>query len=279
MVESSGNQEVRDVSGSGRLEGKVAIITGAARGTGAETAKHFVREGAIVWIADLLDDQGEGVAKELGDQARFVHMDVTAEADWSRVVEDVLARDDRINVLVNNAALCHLAPLVETTAAHFERLIRVNQIGPFLGIRAVFEPMKAQGGGSIVNLSSVDGVSAKNGVVAYASTKWALRGITKVAALELGRYGIRVNAVCPEAGGPEMVRPFMPEGVDPEVAMQFQWPILHSNRDRSIEDRLQDIAYLVTYLASDESRSCTGGDFVIDGGNSAGRLLKAGPRS
>ena len=262
-----------------RLEDKVAIVTGAARGTGAEIARHFVREGAKVWIADLLDDQADKLAAELGESARAIHLDVTDEAEWSQVVEEVTARDGGVDVLVNNAAILKLAPLVETTGADFERLIRVNQIGPFLGIRAVLEPMKELGGGSIVNIASVDGFSAKNGVVAYASTKWALRGITKVAAIELGRYGVRVNAVCPEAGGPEMVRPFLPEGVDPEVAMQFQWPILYSNRDRSIEDRLQDIAYLVTYLASDESRSCTGGDFVIDGGHSAGRLLKAGPRS
>ena len=106
-----------------------------------------------------------------------------------------------------------------------------------------------------------------------------LRGITKVAAVELGRYGVRVNAVCPEAGGPEMVRPYLPEGLDPELAMSFQWPILHTQRDRSVEERLEDIALLVTYLASDESRSCTGGDFVIDGGHSAGRLVKGGPTS
>jgi len=264
---------------SGRLEGKIAIVTGAARGTGAEIARSFVREGAIVWIADVLDDLAGELAAELGESARAIHLDVTEEAGWARAVEEVTGRDGQVDVLVNNAALLKLAPLVETTAADFERLIRVNQIGPFLGIRAVLEPMKALGGGSIVNIASVDGFSAKNGVVAYASTKWALRGITKVSAIELGRYGIRVNAVCPEAGGPEMVRPYLPEGVDPELAMQFQWPILHSNRDRTIEERLQDIAYLVIYLASDESRSCTGGDFVIDGGHSAGRLLKAGPRS
>ncbi|MGI9590735.1 MAG: SDR family NAD(P)-dependent oxidoreductase [Myxococcota bacterium] len=264
---------------SGRLENKVAIVTGAARGTGAEIARHFVREGAKVWIADLLDDLAGKLAAELGESARAIHLDVTDEAEWARVVEEVTGRDGRIDVLVNNAAILKLASLVETTGADFERLIRVNQIGPFLGIRAVLEPMKEVGGGSIVNIASVDGFSAKNGVIAYASTKWALRGITKVAAIELGRYGVRVNAVCPEAGGPEMVRPFLPEGVEPEVAMQFQWPILHSNRDRTIEDRLHDIAYLVTYLASDESQTCTGGDFVIDGGHSAGRLLKAGPRS
>jgi 3alpha(or 20beta)-hydroxysteroid dehydrogenase len=262
-----------------RLEGKVALITGAARGTGEATAHAFAREGATVWIADLLDEAGEKVASELGEQGRYVHLDVSEEAQWHGAVEQVLARDERLDVLVNNAALLHLGSILDTTAADFQRLVAVNQIGPFLGIRAVFDAMKAQGGGSIVNLSSVDGVNPKNGVIAYASTKFALRGITKVAAVELGRYGIRVNAVCPEAGGPEMVRPYLPEGLDPEVAMQFQWPILHSQRDRSIADRLDDIAHLVVYLASDESLSCTGGDFVIDGGHSAGRLLKAGPKA
>jgi 3alpha(or 20beta)-hydroxysteroid dehydrogenase len=267
------------VGRSGRLEGKIAIITGAARGTGAEIARHFVREGAMVWIADLLDDLAGKLAAELGESARAAHLDVADEASWRQAVEEVTGRDGRVDVLVNNAGILKLAPLVETTAADFERLVRVNQIGPFLGIRAVIPSMQEIGGGSIVNIASVDGFSAKNGVVAYASTKWALRGITKVSAIELGRYGIRVNAVCPEAGGPEMVRPFLPEGIDPELAMQYQWPILHTNRDRTIEDRLQDIAYLVTYLASDESLTCTGSDFVIDGGHSAGRLLKAGPRS
>ncbi len=262
-----------------RLEGKVAIVTGAARGTGAVIARTLVREGARVWIADVLEEPGEKTAAELGESARFLRLDVTDEGAWAEAVRDVLDRDERVDVLVNNAAILHLGSLVETTGADFERLVKVNQIGPFLGIRAVFEAMKAQGGGSIVNISSVDGFNPKNGVVAYASTKFGLRGITKVAAVELGRYGIRVNAVCPEAGGPEMVRPYLPEGVDPDLAMSFQWPILHTQRDRTVEERLEDIAHLVTYLASDESRSCTGGDFVIDGGHSAARLLKGGPTS
>ncbi len=182
---------------AGRLEGKVALITGSARGTGAETARVFAEEGATVWVADLLDDLGQEVAAELGARGRYQPLDVTSEAAWASAIEAIVARDSRIDVLVNNAAVLHLGPLVETTVADFERLIRVNQIGPFLGIRAVFEAMKQQGGGSIVNISSVDGYSAKNGVAAYASTKWALRGLTRVSAIELGRYGIRVNAVCP----------------------------------------------------------------------------------
>jgi 3alpha(or 20beta)-hydroxysteroid dehydrogenase len=264
---------------AGRLDGKVAIITGAARGTGAETARVFAEEGATVWVADLLDDLGKQVAGELGERGRYVHLDVTSEESWSEVIAELLARDGRVDVLVNNAAVLHLGPLVTTTAADFERLVRVNQIGPFLGIRAVFEAMKAQGGGSIVNISSVDGYSAKNGVGAYASTKWAVRGLTRVSAIELGRYGIRVNAVCPEAGGPEMIRPYLPDGVDPEVAMAHAWPILHTQRDRTIRDRLRDIAEIIVYLGSDAGMSATGADFVIDGGHSAGRLLELGPRS
>ena len=216
---------------------------------------------------------------ELGEAAKFVRLDVTEEASWAAAVAQIVAESQRLDVLVNNAGILRLAPLVETTAEDFEKLTRVNQIGPFLGIRAVFETMKEQGQGSIVNIASVDGFGVKNGVVAYASSKWGLRAVSKVAAIELGRYGIRVNAVCPEAGGPEMVRPYLPEGVDPELAMQFQWPILHTQRDRTISDRLRDIAYMVVFLASDESASCTGADFVVDGGNTAGRLLKMGPRS
>ncbi|MEM7411146.1 MAG: SDR family NAD(P)-dependent oxidoreductase [Myxococcota bacterium] len=260
-----------------RLKGKVAVITGAARGTGAEMARAFVREGARVWIADVLEDEGQRIADELGEAARFVALDVTSEAAWQEAVAAVTARDGGLHVLVNNAAILRLASFVETSGADFEALMKVNQLGPFLGMQAVFPAMQGHGAGSIINLCSVDGVSVKNGVSAYASTKWGLRGLSKVAAVEFGKYGVRVNTICPEAGGPEMVRPYLPEGVDPELAMSFQWPILASNRDRTIQERLGDIAHLAIFLASDESLSCTGGDFVIDGGHSAGRLLKGGP--
>ena len=261
----------------GRLDGKVAIITGAARGTGEATARAFVREGATVWIADLLVAEGAAVARDLGDAGRFVHHDVTSEESWQNVVEQVTGRDGRIDVLVNNAAILHLGTLLDTTADDFRRLNEVNQIGPFLGIRAVYETMRAQEGGSIVNIASIDGFHPKNSVIAYASSKFALRAITKVSAIELGQFGIRVNSVCPESGGPGMVGSVLPEGVDVESIMSapWQWPILKSERKRSFEDRLGDIANLVVFLASDESASCTGGDYLIDGGHSAGRLVKA----
>jgi 3alpha(or 20beta)-hydroxysteroid dehydrogenase len=163
---------------------------------------------------------------------------------------------------------------VETRPEDFLRVVRVNQLGTFLGVRAVIEPMKAAGGGSIVNVSSVDGLRGQNGVVAYASTKWAVRGITRVAALELGRFGIRVNAVCPEAGSPHMVAPYMPAGVDAEKVLPHMQPALAYQRKRPLAELLDDVASVILFLASDESRSCTGSDFPCEGGNTAGRIVK-----
>lgn len=264
---------------TGRLEGKVAIVTGAARGTGEQIARVFAEEGATVWVTDVLEAEGRAVADSLGDPGRFQALDVRDAGAWDRVVEAVLERDGRIDALVNNAAVLHFGALVATTPEDFERVVAVNQIGPFLGMRAVFGAMKTAGRGSIVNVSSVDGVTSQNGVAAYASTKWGLRGLSKVAALELGPHGIRVNTVCPEAGGPDMTRPFLPDGVDMEAVQARQWPHLPFQAERSSVDRMRDIAYLVVYLASDESSTATGADFVIDGGRSIGRFQKYGPTS
>ena len=197
----------------GRLDGKVAIITGAARGTGALTARLFAKEGARVVLADVLDEPGAAVARAIGANAHFIHLDVTTEPHWERAVEETALRFGRLDVLVNNAAVLHMSAIADTTPEAFLRVVQVNQLGTFLGIKSVIEPMKAAGGGSIVNVASVDGLRGQNGIVAYASSKWAVRGITRVAALELGRFGIRVNTVCPEAGSAEMVQPYMPPGV------------------------------------------------------------------
>jgi 3alpha(or 20beta)-hydroxysteroid dehydrogenase len=261
----------------GRLADKVAIVTGAARGTGEATARRFVAEGARVVLADVCEDLGAGVAADLGPAACFARLDVTAEADWRTVVDETRRRFGRIDVLVNNAAVLHMASIADTTVDDFLRVVRVNQLGPFLGIRAVAEAMKAAGGGSIVNVSSVDGLRGQNGVVAYASSKWAVRGITRVAALELGRFGIRVNAVCPEAGSPHMVAPYMPPGVAPERILPHMQPHLAYQRTRSIEELVGDVVNVILFLASDESRSCTGSDFPCEGGNTAGRVVKGAP--
>jgi len=263
----------------GRLEGKVALVTGAARGTGAATAEVFVAEGAQVVLGDVNEAGCAAVAEALGPAARAVRLDVGSEDDWRAAVARCEAELGRVDVLVNNAALLKVAALEDTTLADFERLVRVNQIGPFLGIRAVVPPMRRAGGGSIVNVSSVDGLAGKNGVVAYASTKWALRGIAKVAALELGRYGIRVNTVCPEAGSVDMLRPYFPEGVDPEKVLARQQPLLATQQGRSVAERVRDVAKLIAFLASDDSASCTGADFAVDGGNTAGRIVRGAPGS
>jgi len=263
----------------GRLDDKVVIVTGAARGTGAATAEVLVGEGARVVLGDVEATGCAAVAERLGDSARALRLDVTDETDWERAVALAASDFGRVDGLVNNAALLHLAALEDTRAADFERLVRVNQIGPFLGMRAVVAPMRAAGRGSIVNVSSVDGLAGKNGVVAYASTKWAVRGLTKVAALELGRYGIRVNTVCPEAGSAEMLRPYLPEGVDFEKVLAAQQPLLATQKGRSVADRVRDVAKLIAFLLSDDAASCTGADFAVDGGNTAGKIVRGAPGS
>jgi 3alpha(or 20beta)-hydroxysteroid dehydrogenase len=259
------------------LEGKVAIVTGAARGTGEVTARLFVEEGAKVVLADISDEAGEGVAGELGEAAHYVHLDVTSEKDWRRAVEEASECFGSLDVLVNNAGVLLLAAIADTELAEFERVVRVNQIGTFLGIKTVIDPMKRAGAGSIVNISSIDGLSAQNGLVAYAASKWAVRGMTRVAALELGKFGIRVNAVCPEAGSPEMIAPYIPAGVDVEQVIAHGQPYLAPQKARSSREKMQDVGHLVVFLASDASASCTGGDFPIDGGNTAGKLVRGAP--
>ena len=262
---------------AGRLEGKVAIITGASRGTGEATARRFVSEGASVVIADVLDELGEKVAAELGEQAAFLHTDVTREADWARCVALAKERFGSLDVLVNNAAILHIAPIEQTALEDWQRVTDVNQTGCFLGIKTVAPVMRAVGGGSIVNVSSIDGLEGMSFVAAYASTKWALRGLTKCAALELGRDHIRVNTVCPLGGSEEMSAPWRPPGTPDNSGYADKRPI---QRRATVEE----IAGLILYLASDEAAFCTGGDYPIDGGHSSGSLLPGmpnahGPRS
>jgi len=263
----------------GRLEGKVVIVTGAARGTGAATAQVLAGEGARVVLGDVDAAGCAAQAERLGDAARALRLDVASEADWARAVDLARSAFGGVDGLVNNAALLHLAALEDTQVADFERLVRVNQIGTFLGIRSVVAPMREAGRGSIVNVSSVDGLAGKNGVVAYASTKWAVRGISKVAALELGRYGIRVNTVCPEAGSAEMLRPYLPEGVDFERVLAAQQPLLATQKGRTVAERVGDVARVIAFLLSDDAASCTGADFAVDAGNTAGRIVRGAPGS
>jgi len=261
----------------GRLAGKVAIVTGGARGTGEQTARLFVEEGARVVIGDVLEEEGRATANDLGDPGRFVRLDVTDPASWQQCVEQTEAQYGAPTVLVNNAGLLHMQSLLEIEPARYEQLWRVNLMGPFLGIQAVARSMEGAGGGSIVNVSSVDGLSAKNGLAAYVPTKWGLRGLTRVAAIELGQRGIRVNAVCPEAGGPGMRRDLVPEGIDPMDTLAATHGVIPRNRTRPGIEIIRDIARMIVFLASDESLSCTGADYPVDAGWTAGHRLKYNP--
>lgn len=262
---------------SSRLEGKIALITGASRGTGEQTARLFVEHGARVVIADVLEDEGRAVADDLKEAAHFCRLDVTNEESWTQAIDATHDQFGAPNVLVNNAGLLHIQSLLETSAADVERLWRVNALGPFLGTKAIAPAMHAAGGGSIVNIASVDGLTVKNGLAAYAPTKWALRGLTRVSAIELGQMGIRVNVVCPEAGGPGMRKEFVPENMDPMDTIAFTHGVIPHNRERPGIEIIRDIARMVLFLASDESLSCTGADFPVDAGWTAGRRLKYQP--
>ena len=181
----------------GRLEGKVALITGGARGMGKSHARHFVAQGARVVFGDVLDDQGQYVAAGLGEEAcRYLHHDVTSKDDWAAAA---LAEDafGRLDVLVNNAGILEFARIADMPLASFRRVLEVNAVGCWLGIKAVIEPMKRASGGSIVNISSIEGFTGAEGLSAYSASKFAIRGLTKVATRELAGFGIRVNSVHP----------------------------------------------------------------------------------
>lgn len=256
-----GGRAARGVADMGRLAGKVALITGGARGMGAAEARSFVREGAKVLITDVLEEEGAALAAELRPAARFQRLDVSKEEEWERAVAAAEALGP-LNVLVNNAAIIHAAAITQTTLADYQRVIGVNQVGTFLGIRAVIEPMKRAGGGSIVNISSIDGLQSKNGLIAYSASKWAVRGMTKCAAIELGRYGIRVNSIHP--GGIDTVMG-NPTGMSSEKMNEF-----YEHHALPRVGLPGEIASMALFLASDEASYCTGSEFPVDGGWNAG---------
>jgi 3alpha(or 20beta)-hydroxysteroid dehydrogenase len=253
----------------GRLDGKVALISGAARGQGEAEARLFAEEGARVVLGDVLDEIGEVVAKELGDAAKYVHLDVRDEASWQAAVGLAESEFGPVSVLVNNAGIFRVSALVDTPIEQFREVVEVNQLGPFLGMKAVVPSMVKAGGGSIVNISSTNGLSGFPHTVSYTATKWAVRGMTKTAAMELGPLGIRVNSIHPGGVDTDMIRP---ENLGSLAATP-----------NALDDRFSDlplrrvgqpieIARLALFLASDDSSYSTGSEFVADGGMLAGPL-------
>lgn len=238
------------------LEGKVVIVTGAARGQGAAEARLLVAAGARVVCTDVREEEGRAVAAELGDAGRFVRHDVTSAEDWRAVAGEAVRSFGRIDALVNNAALWRTAPVESETYEGFELLLRINLLGPFLGIQAVVPALREAGGGSIVNVSSTAGLVGIPGHAAYGSSKFGLRGLTRSSALDLAKHGIRVNSVHPGAVDTPMVA----------AVADKDWSHVPLGR----MGRAEEIGGLIAFLVSDASSYVTGAEFTVDGGLTAG---------
>jgi 3alpha(or 20beta)-hydroxysteroid dehydrogenase len=246
-----------------RLESKVAIISGGARGQGAAEARLFVAEGARVMIGDILDAEGEVTVKEIGAGAAFRHLDVTEPGSWADVVAATTEKFGPPNVLINNAGVFRMTPMEVTSAEGYMEIIRVNQLGVFLGMQAVADAMREAGGGSIVNISSIAGLTGSAGTIAYSASKWAVRGMTKVAALELASAGIRVNSIHPGVIDTPMLADLHVTDDAARSAVGAKIPL-------GQVATADQVARLALFLASDESDHSTGSEFVVDGGITAG---------
>jgi 3alpha(or 20beta)-hydroxysteroid dehydrogenase len=251
-----------------RLDGKVALVSGAARGMGKAEARLFAAEGAKVAVCDVRDDEGKAVAEAIGPAALYLHLDVTSEDGWGEAVAATSNAFGRLDVLVNNAGIAEGAPLAEMTLDSYRRVTEVNQTGVFLGMRAVVPAMTAAGGGSIINISSIDGMVGMELCLAYVASKWAVRGMTKTAARELGPLGIRVNSI-----HPGFIHTHLAVEDDPG-ALEATHAILDTHAAKLAPlgrtGEPEEVAKLALFLASDDSSYSTGSEFVADGGLIAG---------
>ncbi|MEM7091991.1 MAG: SDR family oxidoreductase [Actinomycetota bacterium] len=244
----------------GRLDNKVCLITGAARGQGESEARIFAEEGATVWLTDVLDAEGQAVAADMGGTYRS--LDVRDEAAWAGLVEEITAEHGGIDVLVNNAGIYTNGRHFEIDVDDFNKVMDINCTGVFLGMRAVSPVMRDAGQGSIVNISSVAGMQGGNGAFAYFTSKWAVRGMTKAAAVENGRRNVRVNSIHPGLIETNMLNDAVLEGQDPARTVNTYVPM---GRTATADE----VARMALFLASEESSYCTGCEFVVDGGMTA----------
>ena len=249
-----------------RFKNRTVIVTGAARGMGASYARGFVAEGANVVIADVVDQEGQSLADQLGDRAIFSRLDVTSETDWAATVTAAETAFGPVSVLVNNAGIVHFAPIADTTPADWSRVIDINLTGTYLGIRALASSMRKAGGGAIVNISSGAGMSGAFGLGAYVASKWGVRGLTKTAALELARDKIRVNSIHPGATRTTMA-------AQPNVEAVMAASVRGLAIPRIAEP--EELTRLVLFVASDEASFSTGSEFIADGGALVGPVPDA----
>lgn len=260
FVQQKGQQQL------GRVDGKIALVTGAARGQGAAEARLLVQEGARVVLTDILDQEGAALAEELGENAWFTHHDVCSEDAWNETVKATEERFGHIQILINNAGILKLNEIANTSLEEYMQVVNVNQVGVFLGMKTVADSMKKAGSGSIINVSSIDGLIGMSHAVSYVASKFAVRGMTKVAALELGKFGIRVNSIHPGGVNTPMVTG---SGLDADGGNGNMF----SNVPLGRIGEPEDIASLALFLASDESSYSSGSEFVIDGAMLAGFTL------
>ncbi|UGY91991.1 SDR family NAD(P)-dependent oxidoreductase [Streptomyces gobiensis] len=249
----------------GKLDGRVVIISGAARGQGEQEARLFAAEGANVLLGDVLDEQGAAVAREIGpDVARYIRLDVGREEDWAAAVQAASDAFGKVDGLVNNAGIVRFNALASTPLEEFEQVVRVNQTGCFLGMRAAAPELAAAGGGTIVNVSSYAALSGMAYLTSYAATKAAIVGMTRVASMELAGKGIRVNAICPGAIDTPMTHPEegADTGADAGALAEFYAQLIPMGRI----GRADEVARLALFLSSEDSSYITGQPFVIDGG-------------
>ena len=243
----------------GRLAGKVALITGGARGMGEAHVRHFVNEGAKVVFGDVLETEGAKVAADVGDACRFLPMDVTSEDDWATATAAAVETFGKLDVLVNNAGILMFRKIAAMTLDEFRRVIDVNMVGTWLGIKAAIEPMTAAGRGSIINVSSIEGFIGAAGLSAYSASKFGIRGITKAAARELAGQRIRVNSIHPGAVGTQMVQ-------DPDLIAEVNGEAFIASMPIKRFAKPVEVSQVAAFLASDEASYCTGSEFVVDGG-------------
>jgi 3alpha(or 20beta)-hydroxysteroid dehydrogenase len=246
----------------GRMDGKVAIVSGGAGGLGRSHAEVFIAEGGRVVLADLPTSDVRDIASQLGDAAVGVELDVRSQSNWERVLLETRRAFGEPNVLVNNAGVVSFAPLFETSEEEYRRVIDINQLGVFLGMRVIGPAIVAAGGGAIVNIASVEGLVGSAGLVSYSASKHAVIGMTKAAALELVSTGVRVNAVAPGAVFTAMLDEVSKLGLDPQEVIAATHPLGRAGT-------LAEISAAVLYLASDESSYCTGTTLAVDGGVTA----------